>query len=55
MILTSTSLFLGVIIIILFYNLSSNLKNIYLEIKNNYTENDKYLAIKQWFMDKRFS
>ena len=45
MILTSTSLFLGVILIILFYNLSSNLKNIYLEIKNNYTEDDKYLAV----------
>ncbi len=45
LIITSTSLFLGMILIVLFYNLSSNLKNIYLEIKNNYTEDDKYLAV----------
>ena len=32
-------------IVILFYNLSSNLKNIYLELKNNYTSDDKYLAV----------
>ena len=28
-----------------FYSLSSNLKNIYLEIKNKYTTDDKYLAV----------
>ena len=31
--------------ILLFYNISSNLKNIYLELKNNYTSDDKYLAV----------
>ena len=46
-ILTSifSSLVLGVLIITIFYNLSSNLKNIYLELKNKYTEDDKYLAV----------
>ena len=29
----------------MFYNLSSNLKNIYLDLKNNYTSDDKYLAV----------
>ncbi len=45
MILTSTSLFLGVIIIILFYNFSSLLKNKYLQIKNDYAQDKKYLAV----------
>ena len=36
---------LGVIIITLFYNLSSNLKNFYLDLKSNYTDDDKYLAV----------
>ena len=44
-ILTFTSFFVGIIIIIIFYNFSSNLKNIYLELKNNYTADDKYLAV----------
>ena len=35
----------GIIIITLFYNLSSNLKSIYLELKNTYTSDDKYLAV----------
>tara|TARA_B110000003_G_C16633488_1_gene527544 strand:+ start:857 stop:1930 length:1074 start_codon:yes stop_codon:yes gene_type:complete len=39
------SFFLGIIIIALFYNVSSNLKNIYLKIKNKYTSNDNYLAV----------
>ena len=29
----------------MFYNFSSNLKNIYLDLKNNYTSDDKYLAV----------
>ena len=41
----STSFITGLIVICLFYNLSSNLKNIYLELKNNYTSDDKYLAV----------
>ena len=39
------SFFLGVIIITLFYSFSSNLKNFYLEFKNDYTADDKYLAV----------
>ncbi len=44
-ILMSTSLITGLLLIGLFYNLSSNLKNIYLEMKNNYTSDNKYLAV----------
>ncbi len=44
-ILSLTSFLTGLIIIGLFYNLSSNLKNIYLDLKNNYTSDDKYLAV----------
>ena len=44
-ILIASSFFLGTLIILLFYNTSSNLKNIYLELKNNYTSDDKYLAV----------
>ena len=44
-ILLVTSFFTGVLLITLFYNLSSNLKNIYLELKNTYTSDDKYLAV----------
>ena len=44
-IITLFSLFLGVVIITLFYSFSSNLKNFYLELKNNYTADDKYLAV----------
>ena len=36
---------LGVLAITVFYNLSSNLKNFYLELKNNYSADDKYLAV----------
>ena len=44
-ILFLTSFLTGLIIIGLFYNLSSSLKNIYLDLKNNYTADDKYLAV----------
>ncbi|WP_440633936.1 LptF/LptG family permease [Candidatus Pelagibacter sp. HIMB1485] len=44
-ILLLTTFLTGIIIVILFYNLSSNLKNIYLNLKNNYTADDKYLAV----------
>ena len=40
-----TSLIMGTLIILLFYSLSSNLKNIYLAEKNRYTIDDKYLAV----------
>jgi lipopolysaccharide export system permease protein len=44
-ILSTVTFVLGIIIIILFYNLSSNFKNFYLELKSNYTSDDKYLAV----------
>ena len=44
-IISSISLILGILIITLFYFLSSNLKNIYLELKSNYTTDGKYLAV----------
>ena len=44
-ILLLTSLLTGIFLIFLFYNLSSNLKSIYLDLKNNYTSDDKYLAV----------
>ncbi len=44
-IITITIFFVGIIIISIFYNLSSNLKNLYLGLKSNYTEDKKYLAV----------
>ena len=44
-IISMFSFFLGLIIITLFYSFSSNLKNFYLEFKNDYTADDKYLAV----------
>ncbi len=44
-ILLITSFIAGIFFIVIFYNLSSNLKNIYLNLKNNYTSDDKYLAV----------
>jgi lipopolysaccharide export system permease protein len=50
------SFFLGIFIIIIFYNFSSNLKNVYLELKNKYSSDDKYLAVITknglWIKDK---
>ena len=40
-----TTVFVGIIIITFFYNLSSNLKNLYIGLKSNYTEDKKYLAV----------
>ena len=47
-ILTSISVIsfmIGITIITVFYHFSSNLKNFYLELKNNYSSDDKYLAV----------
>ena len=44
-ILGITSFIAGILIITLFYSVSSNLKNIYLEVKNQFTSDDKYLAV----------
>ena len=45
MIASIASLTLGILIIVIFYGLSSSLKNIYLEIKTKYATDDKYLAV----------
>ena len=39
------SFVVGVIIVTIFYNLSSNLKHSYLNIKNSYAKDNKYLAV----------
>lgn len=50
------SFFMGVIIIVFFYNIASNFKNFYLELKSKYTSDDKYLAVITnnglWIKDK---
>mgnify|MGYP001319907103 CR=1 FL=1 len=55
-IISLSSFILGILIITLFYSLSSNLKNIYLELKSNYTNDGKYLAVITknglWIKDK---
>ena len=55
--LTFVSFILGFIIIILFYNFSSVLKNKYLKIKNNFAQDKKYLAVITknglWIKDKQ--
>ena len=55
-ILSGLSILTGILIISIFYHLSSNLKNIYLEIKSGYTKDGKYLAVITknglWIKDK---
>ena len=50
------SLITGIFISTFFYNFSSNLKNLYLEFKSNYTNDGKYLAVITknglWIKDK---
>ena len=41
----SITFFMGILIIILFYNFSANLKNFYLEKKSQYANDGKYLAV----------
>ena len=45
LVLGITSITAGIIISTIFYNISSNLKNFYLELKSNYTMDGKYLAM----------
>ena len=45
LILSIISFTLGLLIITIFYNFSSNLKNFYLNLKTNYTYDGKYLAV----------
>ena len=44
-ILSILSFFLGIFIITIYYNLASNLKFSYLNLKNNYAKDNKYLAV----------
>ena len=44
-ILATLSFLIGLVIILFFYNISANLKFFYLDIKNQYTKDDKYLAV----------
>ena len=43
--ITFIALFLGILLITIFYSFSSNLKNVYLEYKNKYSSDNKYLAV----------
>lgn len=43
--LAFSSLLAGILIVLIFYNFSSILKNQYLKIKNEYTKDGKYLAV----------
>ncbi len=55
-ILSFITFVMGVLIILIYYNISSNLKNHYLNIKSKYTSDDKYLAVITnnglWIKDK---
>ena len=55
-IISTISFLVGIFIITIFYNISSNLKNLYLEVKSNYTKDGKYLAVINqnglWIRDK---
>ncbi len=44
-ILSLTTFLLGIFLIFIFYNFSSNLKYFYLGLKSNYTTDNKYLAV----------
>ncbi len=44
-IITFTSFITGIFIILIFYNISANLKFFYLDIKNDYSKDNKYLAV----------
>lgn len=41
----ATTLVLGIFLVLIFYNISSSLKFLYLDIKNKYTEDGKYLSV----------
>ena len=56
LVVSTLSFITGLFAICVFYNFSSNLKNIYLELKSNYTTDGKYLAVVTknglWIKDK---
>ena len=45
MMLSILTIFFGILITFIFYNLTSNLKNFYLELKSPYADDGKYLAV----------
>jgi len=45
LIISTTTVVAGLIVVTIFYNFSSNLKNFYLELKSPYTSDGKYLAV----------
>ncbi len=44
-IISTITIAIGLFMVIIFYNASANLKFLYLEIKNQYAKDDKYLAV----------
>ena len=44
-IISAATFVVGLLIVIIFYNFSASLKFLYLDIKNNYAKDDKYLAV----------
>ena len=44
-ILASISFLIGIVILLFFYNISANLKFLYFDLKNQFSKDDKYLAI----------
>ena len=54
-ILSILSFFIGLIIITIYYNFSSSLKYSYLNLKNSYAKDNKYLSgnNRKWNLDKR--
>ena len=56
--LSILSFFIGILIVTIFYNLSSNLKHSYLNIKNSYAKDNKYLAVITengiWIKDEKY-
>ena len=44
-ILSSTSIILGIFLILMFYQISSQLKFLYFDLKNDYSKDDKYLSV----------
>ena len=43
--ITTTSFIIGILCVVILYNISSSLKFLYLDIKNDYAQDDKYLAV----------
>ncbi len=44
-IISAVAFFIGIFLILVFYNISSKLKFLYFDIKNEYTKDNKYLAV----------